>query len=131
MTRRCPDDLAGSLGASNTIGPDSEVEQLGPAGWGGASNGSGPGNEIRAKRQLPYRVPGSRERSFRPRLCAWMDFPHRTPVGRTKLVALFSEPRIVQPSHPAGQAWHGADRGVHVLKGVPGEWRLFAVVQPR
>jgi class 3 adenylate cyclase len=31
----------------------------------------------------------------------------------------------------AGSGIRFEDRGVHVLKGVPGEWRLFAVVQPR
>ncbi len=27
----------------------------------------------------------------------------------------------------AGSGLHFTDRGIHVLKGVPGEWRLFAV----
>jgi class 3 adenylate cyclase len=30
----------------------------------------------------------------------------------------------------AGSALGFADRGTHVLKGLPGEWRLFAVERP-
>ena len=31
----------------------------------------------------------------------------------------------------AGSGIRFTDRGVHVLKGVPGEWRLFAAENPR
>jgi class 3 adenylate cyclase len=49
--------------------------------------------------------------------------------ARVEAQARPNEILVTSAAHEAvvGMAWTFADRGIHVLKGVPGDWRLFSV----